>query len=47
VIDITDPYAPNFLAAYDAQYAYGIWADTEYIYLADRDYGLLIFKNKL
>ena len=47
VIDIADPYAPSFIAAYDTEYAYGIWADDEYIYLADRDYGLMIFHNKL
>jgi len=47
VIDISDPYAPIFLSAYTTPYAYGVWADANYIYLADRDNGVMIFANKL
>jgi len=45
IIDITDPYAPVFLAAYSTPYAYGVWADENYIYIADRDNGVMIFEN--
>jgi len=47
VIDISNPGAPIFLSAYTTPYAYGLWADSDYIYLADRDNGLMIFENKL
>ena len=47
VIDITDPYNPAMLAAYDTPYAYGVLADESYIYLTDRDNGLMIFENLL
>jgi hypothetical protein len=45
IIDVTDPYAPVFLAAYTTPYAYGVWADENYVYIADRDNGLMIFAN--
>ena len=47
IIDVSNPYAPYLLTTYDTPYAYGVWADSEYIYIADRDDGILIFKNKL
>lgn len=47
IIDISNPYAPFLLAAYDTPYAYGVWADSNNIYLADRDNGIMIFDNKL
>jgi len=46
VVDITDPYGPVFLAAYTTPYAYGVWADENYIYLTDRDNGLMIFESR-
>jgi hypothetical protein len=45
IIDITNPASPVFLAAYSTPYAYGVWADENYIYIADRDNGLMIFEN--
>jgi hypothetical protein len=47
VVDVADPYNPRFLAAYSTPYAFGIWVEPDYIYLADRDMGLLIFENRL
>jgi hypothetical protein len=47
VINIANPAAPAFVAAYTTPYAYGIWADSSKIYIADRDLGLLIFDNLL
>jgi len=47
VIDISVPDSSYFVAAYTTPYAYGIWADSSYIYLCDRDEGLLIFENKV
>jgi hypothetical protein len=47
IVDVSNPYAPFLLATYDTPYAYGVWADSEYIYIADRDDGVLIFRNKL
>lgn len=46
VVDITDPYNPVFLAAYTTPYAYGVWADENYIYITDRDNGLMIFESR-
>lgn len=45
VIDISIPNSAHFIANYDTPYAYGLWADTDYIYLCDRDEGLMIFEN--
>jgi hypothetical protein len=45
IIDVTDPYAPVFVAAYTTPYAYGVWAGDEYIYICDRDNGLMIFEK--
>ena len=47
IFNIANPYAPFFVAAYTTPYAYGIWADSNYIYIADRDQGLMIFENLL
>jgi hypothetical protein len=47
IIDVSNPYAPAFVAAYSTPYAYGVWADEDYIYIADRDNGLMIFENKV
>jgi hypothetical protein len=44
-IDISDPLALRIVATYQTNYAYGLWADSNYIYLCDRDLGLLIFAN--
>ncbi|MBD3168762.1 MAG: hypothetical protein GF307_04710 [candidate division Zixibacteria bacterium] len=43
IANISDPANPTFVAAHDTPYAYGIWGDENYIYLTDRDWGLLIF----
>jgi hypothetical protein len=45
IIDVADPNAPVFLAAYDTPYAYGVWAGQDYIYICDRDNGLMIFEK--
>ncbi len=45
VIDVTNPASPVFLDAYDTPYAYGVFATEDYIYLCDRDNGLMIFEN--
>jgi len=45
IIDVSQPDSIYFVAAYDTPYAYGVWADTEYIYVCDRDEGLMIFEN--
>jgi hypothetical protein len=47
VINVANPAAPFFVAAYTTPYAYGIWADSSKIYITDRDLGLLIFDNLL
>jgi hypothetical protein len=44
VINVADPLNPTFISSHDTHYAYGIWADTNYVYLTDRDLGLLIFE---
>lgn len=46
VIDISVPDSAHFVAAYTTPYAYGVWADENYIYLCDRDEGLMIFENR-
>jgi hypothetical protein len=46
VVDITNPAQTTFLAAYATPYAYGIFATDQYIYICDRDYGLMIFENR-
>lgn len=43
IIDVTDKANPSFVMQYDTQYAYGISADQNYVYLVDRNWGLLIF----
>jgi hypothetical protein len=45
VIDSSSPDSAHVIAAYDTPYAYGVWADSEFIYLCDRDEGLMIFEN--
>lgn len=47
IINVADPYNPFFVAAYDTPYAYGLWADEDYIYVADRDNGVMIFENRV
>jgi hypothetical protein len=44
VIDISIPDSSHFVAAFSTPYAYGLWADDDYIYLCDRDEGLMIFE---
>lgn len=44
VIDISVPDSAHFVAARSTPYAYGLWADNDYIYLCDRDEGLMIFQ---
>jgi len=44
IVDVTNPSAPVFLAAYDTPYANGVWADENYIFITDRDNGLMIFE---
>jgi hypothetical protein len=44
VIDISVPDSAHFVAARSTPYAYGLWVDNYYIYLCDRDEGLMIFE---
>ena len=46
-VDVTIPAAAHVAAIYTTPYAYGLWADPNYIYLCDRDLGLLIFVNNI
>lgn len=45
VIDASVPDSAHFIAAYDTPYAYGVYADSGYVYICDRDEGLMIFEN--
>jgi hypothetical protein len=45
IIDVSQPDSIYFVAAYNTPYAYGVWADPDYIYICDRDEGLMIFEN--
>ena len=45
VADISVPDSSHIVAAYATPYAYGVWADSNYVYLCDRDEGLMIFEN--
>jgi hypothetical protein len=47
IINVADPYNPVFEEVYDTPYAYGLWADEDYIYVADRDNGIMIFENRV
>jgi len=47
VIDAAVPDSAHFVAAYTTPYAYGLYATADYIYLCDRDEGLLIFENRV
>jgi hypothetical protein len=47
VIDISVPDSAHFVAAYGTPYAYGLCADEDYIYVCDRDEGLMIFENRV
>ncbi len=46
VIDISVPDSAHVVATYPTPYAYGLWATENYIYLCDRDLGLMIFENR-
>jgi hypothetical protein len=43
VIDVTDKTNPSFVMQYGTEYAYGVFADQDYVYLVDRNLGLMIF----
>jgi hypothetical protein len=45
VVDISVPAACHVVATYVTPYAYGVWADSDHVFICDRDYGLLIFTN--
>lgn len=45
VADISVPDSAHFVSSYATPYAYGVYANSNYIYLCDRDLGLLIFEN--
>lgn len=47
VIDATVPDSAHFVAAYVTPYAYGLAVTREYIYVCDRDLGLMIFENRI
>ena len=46
VVDVSDPVHTVFLAAYATPYAYGLFVTQQYIYICDRDDGLMIFENR-
>ncbi len=45
VADVSIPDSAHFVTNYVTPYAYGIYANSNYVYLCDRDLGLLIFEN--
>lgn len=45
VIDVSVPDSAHFVASYTTPYAYGVYADSDYVYICDRDEGLMIFEN--
>jgi hypothetical protein len=47
IINIANPYVPQIVTEYTTPYAYGVWADSSHIYIADRDMGIVIFENLL
>jgi hypothetical protein len=47
VIDIAIPDSAYLVATYPTPYAWGLWADIDFIYLCDRDLGLMIFENRI
>lgn len=47
LIDISVPESAHFAAAYATPYAYGLLATPDHIYLCDRDFGLMVFENRI
>jgi hypothetical protein len=47
IVNIASPTNPTFVTAYTTPYAFGVWADEQYIYVTDRDNGLMIFENNV
>ncbi len=45
VIDTSVPDSAHVIARYDTPYAQGVWADSDFVFLCDRDEGLMIFEN--
>jgi hypothetical protein len=45
VMDVSVPDSAHFIAAYSTPYALGVYADSGYVYICDRDEGLMIFEN--
>lgn len=45
VIDASVPDSAHVIARYDTPYAQGVWADSDFVFLCDRDEGLMIFEN--
>ncbi|OGC91446.1 MAG: hypothetical protein A2W25_00370 [candidate division Zixibacteria bacterium RBG_16_53_22] len=45
-IDTSIPDSAHFVAAYATPYAYGLYATLDYIYVCDRDNGLMVFENR-
>lgn len=45
IIDVTNPQAPVFMAAYTTPYAYGVFVHGDNIFICDRDNGLMIFEK--
>ncbi len=46
-VDISVPDSAHIVATYRTPYAYGLYADLNWIYLCDRDLGLVIFSNQV
>jgi hypothetical protein len=45
-IDISVPDSAHFVASFTTPYAYGVFANEDYIYVCDRDRGLMVFENR-
>lgn len=46
VYDVSTPSDPKILGIVDSEYAYGLTVDSQYIYVADKEEGLLIIPKK-
>lgn len=45
VFDVTDPSAPTRAGYYETPFANAVWVTNEYVFVADRDWGLVILEE--
>ncbi len=45
VIDVSDPTSPDIVGNYSTPYAHGVFVNEDYVFLADRDLGLIILTH--